>query len=344
MPFKVVAISIECDVAPGVGKSWTVGLRVGGVDYNAVISDNNLSARVPINASIAALDDFFIICTPSNTPAAAAVWGHLEVEAASFPVGSNVTNSIAASGYLGFFGWSQAIRTVESDVLQTVPIACTVRNLRLNLASGALVSGGYTATLMKNGVPTALSVSSGFAALDWSDTTHSVSFAPGDTISWQITYNTPSSNRSIKIGCEVVPDVPGEAMIAFGTNGSTNNATPRYNTLFGGGQAWTTTEALCKLRMPRSVVKALYVGTDVAPGAAKSYAIDINKNGAQALTATVSGAAATTASQTGQQIAVADGDYLTVKTTPSGAPAAAKARAAIAYTMPQNQFLEVFAT
>jgi hypothetical protein len=78
--------------------------------------------------------------------------------------------------------------------------------------------------------------------------------------------------------------------------------------------------------MPRAgTIKNLFAAVSVAPGAAKSWAFTVRKNGVdQALTCTISGASATNASDTSHSFTVTAGDEIEIKVAPSGTPTAAK--------------------
>lgn len=72
-------------------------------------------------------------------------------------------------------------------------------------------------------------------------------------------------------------------------------------------------------------LRSLRIQSDAAPGASKSYVVTIRKNGSDiAITATLSGASQTTASDLSHTVSVAAGDAISVKVAPSGTPAAAR--------------------
>jgi|SRR5882724_4908561 len=72
-------------------------------------------------------------------------------------------------------------------------------------------------------------------------------------------------------------------------------------------------------------IKNLYVQSDVAPGASKSWVITVRKNGSdQTMTVTLSGASQTTGSDLAHPITVAAGDSISIKVAPTSTPAAAR--------------------
>jgi len=72
-------------------------------------------------------------------------------------------------------------------------------------------------------------------------------------------------------------------------------------------------------------IKNLYVQSDVAPGALKSWAITVRKNGVdQNMTVTLNGASQTTGGDLAHPITVAAGDSISVKIAPISTPAAAR--------------------
>jgi hypothetical protein len=72
-------------------------------------------------------------------------------------------------------------------------------------------------------------------------------------------------------------------------------------------------------------LRNLRIQADVAPGAAKSWIVTVEKNGSDStLTAQLSGASQTTASDLSHTVSVAAGDAISIKVAPAGTPAAAR--------------------
>jgi hypothetical protein len=91
------------------------------------------------------------------------------------------------TSYLGPFLTTQSNET-ETSVRQVVPVAGTVANLAVNLAT-APGGNSWTFTIRKNGANTAVTckIEGGGANTSCNDATHSVTFAVGDLIALQVT-------------------------------------------------------------------------------------------------------------------------------------------------------------
>jgi len=92
--------------------------------------------------------------------------------------------------------------------------------------------------------------------------------------------------------------------------------------VLSGGAGWTAVESARINVIPSDgVIKDLRIRLSGAPGAGKSYVFTLRLNGAPTtLTATVAGAAATTANDTSHDVTVAAGDYVSLECNPDGIP------------------------
>lgn len=101
---------------------------------------------------------------------------------------------ISTTTYMIFGVTSFGTETTRSGV---IPHALTLSNLHVRTTTAQNASGAIVITLRKNGVATALTITiaAGSAAGIFSDTTHSVTFAAGDTLSLEFA-NAATTNSA----------------------------------------------------------------------------------------------------------------------------------------------------
>jgi|SRR5262245_26830153 len=118
------------------------------------------------------------------------------------------------------------------------------------------------------------------------------------------------------------------AILAGGTdNVNLGNAASSFGPLVGPVTLAASSAAGFRTVVPRAgTIKNLFAAVSAAPGASKSWAFTVRKNGVdQSLTCTISGASATSASDVANSFTVAAGDEIEIKVAPSGTPTASKA-------------------
>lgn len=109
---------------------------------------------------------------------AVAAQANLNGSLAAFSVATAPANT--ATNFLRPFGSTFTADTTE--VKFRVPFACTISKLYVQALTGP-TGNGITLTVRKNGVDTALTCVLAVAGTQAADTTHSVTFAAGDTLS-----------------------------------------------------------------------------------------------------------------------------------------------------------------
>lgn len=114
--------------------------------------------------------------------------------------------------------------------------------------------------------------------------------------------------------------------ILSGSGQPSNSATSYYSGVDSRDTGQASDNAGNRAIMPRAgTIKSLYVQSDVAPGASKSWAITVRKNGVdQTMTVTLSGASQTTGSDLAHPITVGAGDSISIKIVPTSTPAVAR--------------------
>lgn len=219
---------------------------------------------------------------------------------------------------------THALDWLASEARRQIPLSedVTITDFKviIDTAPGAGTSRAYT--LRKNGSDTGATVTISDAATSASFS-GSVAYAAGDLISLkEVATGSPTApgNSYWYIGMSTV----GKKALLMGFSGNVApNAADNYVNPFG-GSAWTTTSADQDVIVPLagSLTKANYFAHTTV-GVGKSYAVSMRVNNTtDALTGTITGNASQTASATGSQ-ALAAGDTLQIKESPSGTPSTA---------------------
>lgn len=109
-----------------------------------------------------------------------------------------------------------APNAADTAVNSVIPVAGSFANLRVQIATTTTV-GSYTFTLYKNSVATTLSTTLGTGVQTNADTTHTVSFSPGDACAIAvIPSGTPESATTLyRVGMTFDGDDPTASLILF---------------------------------------------------------------------------------------------------------------------------------
>ena len=237
-------------------------------------------------------------------------------------LGVALTNN--ATSYIYPYGHvSPADATItNSSVL--VPEAGVLSGLRIVIDGAAGAGKSYTFTMYVNGIASTLTCAiSGASATSDQDVSHNVTVAAGDLIALECVPASTPTARAMRFAYEFTPTAATTAVLMGGASVTTPNASAtRYNQLGGCETGW---DATVTNRAPvwniDATIKTLYVQLATAPGAGKSRAFAIMKNGsAEASSVITIAEAATTASVTGLAIDLAPGDNLALRSVPSGTP------------------------
>lgn len=245
-------------------------------------------------------------------------------------VDTNVNGpSNSATNYIGFTGGSFS----ATQVLREATFAGNgaVGNLRVNFPTALAGGTTYDICLVKNGSATctALTCQITSASTGCNDTTHTVAVSAGDFLAWKIVpTGTPNAQTTIQVAATFTSTANGESFLSSPYLAAASASATNY-TILGSSSTWEATEANQSGIIPAAgVIDQLYVSTaGTAPGAAKSIAVTIIKNGAPTsltctLTGTGSGSGVTfcTDTNTGHAFSVAAGDLVSIQTVPTGTP------------------------
>lgn len=240
-----------------------------------------------------------------------------------FPIVGASDEDIGTADTYNFVGSPSGVdwSTTENQrrILLTEDIVITDLTVTIQTAPG--VGKTRTFTVRKNGVDTAVTVTISDANTT-ATFSGSVTFAAGDLINMKAS-STGTPGAPNNIHWHMFWHTTGQkALLVGGTSTSPSASAINYNNPFGSGAAWNNSVGALDVPVAAAgTITKLAVVTDVAPGASKSYAVSLRINGTtDVLTATVSGLN-TSATATGSQ-ALALGNDITLKSSPSGTPAA----------------------
>ena len=213
--------------------------------------------------------------------------------------------------------------------------AGVLRNLQLILSAAPGAGTSVIATVLVNGVASALAITIANTATSGTDT-DSVAVAAGDKVVLQFTRTGVPATASGRFACEFVATAANRAI--WGSSNSTNipsNVDARYGKIGASALDNFPNTTAAGAALPWNItatITSLYVELITAPGAGRSRAFTIYKNGSAQVSSTVTIAdAATTGNVTGLSIAIVPTDLLALETLPSGTPANTQAQYGIAY-------------
>lgn len=327
-PFTIDKLYVALDAAPGAGTQYVFTLRKNGADTAQVvtITGTGLSA-IDVNQAIsfAPGDSIALSCTPTGTPAAPTnCYGYLEGYAGdnSFPILGGTNNAISntAVNFQSPLAGRSSWQTADTLANQIVPVAGTLKNLRVRLGATPGVGKSIAITIYKNGSPTSLTTTIADNATTGTDSTDTVSFAPGDTMSIATAPTNTPSTPYVRWALEFAPATNGQSFIAYSSTSVGSVNTPFFDQPESGG-SWNAAENLRQSPVPATTFQNIYALIGAAPGGAASRTFTARLNaGDTALATTITGAG-TTGSATNTTTSNA-GDLMSFKMTPTGTPAA----------------------
>lgn len=213
--------------------------------------------------------------------------------------------------------------TTEANRQIPFPNTFTVGNLYVQVSTAPGVGTSWDFTVNKNGSATSLTVNISGTDTNATDSTHTVTFNAGDTITLSSTPNsTPGAPGSVYWNLAADSGANAYGVVLGGSQSNPSTTVTNYNQPFGGNTlTWDTTEGNVQgLVATGGSLSNLYLKFVTAPTAGKSYAITLVQNGSpSALTATVSGTG-TTASDTTHSVSMSAGDSISTQAVPNGTP------------------------
>lgn len=250
----------------------------------------------------------------------------------NFPLActSNGSPSNSAVSYALFMGNAvSGWNTTEANTTQVVAAPFSIKNFGVFLTSAPGGSASLTFTVRKNGTDTAATVTITGAATTGQDTTHEVSFSPGDTFNLSCTpTGTPTvANLSWRALCNSLTSA--SQILSTGITGTISSA--KYFNIFGGDAQ--TSLNITKVIMPcAGVFSKLSAALRTAPGGSASWTIAVTLNGTDSSLSTTISAANTTGTNSANTIRVAAGDMVAFHMTPASTPAATRVSIGMVFT------------
>lgn len=282
---KVVAIAIRASSAPGSGKSWTITLRVNGVDSSSIVgvlSDAQTEVIVYGSEAIADGDWLTLKCVPSSTPTAPSWFnvtlGFESTTAGQQPLMSGAYNLPGDAGRgvqlnglgntsgglydIGYFGVAGVLSkfTIYRDA---------AFDANESVAVDVSVGPGY-------GTGQGVSCTINSSTQQASDDTHTVNVAAGDQVRYALTHYN-GSTRSVRLGCVFTPTTSGQANAGGWNQQDAGAAGEIFPLATGTGLQGDTTLGRAQMIAPFDLLwKNLTIeDTDLAgdgtPGAGQTY-------------------------------------------------------------------------
>jgi len=321
--------------APGVGESCQLILQVNGVDTALTVTiagTDTIGFNLTDVVSVVAGDTVGLLCLRTGGlpyPSWALIFEATNVKE-SLILGSNLT-ATGGSRYSPISTAGSYPATAEADAIQICPTSGVIKNLYINLSSdpGSSSAKGYTFTLRKNIVDTALTVTLLYQNRTGNDTTHEVSVVAGDRLCLVMTpVGGTSWASNVRFGMTFLADTDGENILFGGDSTPLHTTATEWNELvshYRGGN-WTGSEIAHDTVAIVCTLEKLYVYLDNPPGAGKSYTFTVRKNYVDTdLTVTISDSS-TTGSDTTHTVSISAWDMLTLQCVPSGTPTGAEAK------------------
>lgn len=208
-----------------------------------------------------------------------------------------------------------------------MPIAGTVRNLRITLRTAPGAGKSRTFTLRKNAADQSVTVTISDANTTAVDTTNSFTYAAGDLLSVK---SVPTSTPAASIVDWSIESEGTNAKEFFTASspGTASASATNYTQIIDSGE-WSATYANRSNIIPGTfTLKTIYANLVTAPGAAKTWTFQMYKNGAAEASSSfaITGAGTTTGNVTGLSIAYAAADTIAFQSVPTGTPTTSKMR------------------
>ncbi len=216
----------------------------------------------------------------------------------------------------GTAGW--VWQTTSATSRTPVAVNGVIQNFYVKLTAAPGAGTSRTFKIFKNGVASGISVTISDAATTGSDTTNSVAVVAGDDLCIESTLSGSVAVGKATWGFEFRSN---SSIVFSGNNGADlSSSASRYFTIQT-GRSGTSSEAAESPVSPAGVFRNLYVRLNGTAGSGKSYTFSLYKNGSvTSLATSVSGASATTNSDTTNSVSVSAGDRFWLQADPVSTP------------------------
>lgn len=250
--------------------------------------------------------------------------------------GTQVQLSTSAVQYNGVFnGAADPSSYTLATAKNLVAAAGQIEEIAITLEAAPGAGKSRTFAIYRNGaiVPSTVVVISGTSTAARFTLASPLALSPGDYVALETSSSGTPAASCMNFSMRYVVATNGQSQMGVinRTTGSTSVST--FNRPNGGqnvADSWVGVVRIDETQIPVGptpfTLSGLQVALDVAPGAAKQYAVRANLSGvgSASLVATVAGAAATTADSGSGFANVVDGDLLALELVPTGTPASAR--------------------
>lgn len=328
---NLLEMVVRVGVAPGAGNSRTFAVYKNGAATTLAVTISDTAVQTTImgqSIAYAAGDTIsFAQTAVTGTPAATTdvYWSILaeSVTTDYFNVfgGSGPTNGVTAWQQLQ--GGTGIWETVQGDSYQVVPLAgnITAFYVESTVAPGT-GTDAWDVSILKNGTASAATVHYGAAETGIKSWAGSVALAAGDTVGFETLETGTAAASSFAWSATIAPTTPGESFILYGDGALPSTTAVNYEQLLGSGNgAWNGTESLRYATLYTAQITGVYAIVGTAPGAGKSWTFTLNEEGAGTAAAVTIADTATTGNAS-FSVNTTAGNRYTLKSTPSGTPAA----------------------
>jgi len=241
------------------------------------------------------------------------------------PLLSGTSDDLSASAteYNQIVGSSGLAWAALTGREQGIPanVSGTLKTLKVHVTGAPGAGNDYAFTLMVDGSASALTCTiSGGSATDCSDTSNEVSVTEKQRVSLRV---VPTSTPTVVDATWSMMWQGTNAVILGGTNSSFSGSVVQYNSLMNGEGFKSDIKNRRVVNSTPGTLKNFFLDLNgQSPGSGKSYQMDIMVNGSTSgITCTISNAEESCEDATNTK-ALAAGDTLTLRVTPSGSPSA----------------------
>lgn len=217
-----------------------------------------------------------------------------------------------------------------TETPQPVSTAATIKSLYLTFPAAVTGTMVHVITLRKNGVDTALTVTTDNSNTVFTDLVHTVSVSQGDELSWGIvTSGSGGSAAFVRIGFEM--ETSSGSLVATGSSSSLSAVAARYLSLQAGILSTTIGNAESIIPTGGTISNA-YATLGGSPGVGRSYTAVLVKNGVDTALSVTIADSNTIGNDTANSVSVVAGDKVYWKITPSGSPSARMIQIGVRWT------------
>ena len=209
----------------------------------------------------------------------------------------------------------------------------TLSHLAINVTTAPGAGKSYAFEVLIAGLASGLIVTIADSATSGVDTVNAPAVTAGQRITLRSTPSgTPASTGNIHISWQFTPTTPG-AIYASRLNGTLSATAVRYVNLGAAdGEPYSSRPLADSLWALGGTMDALYVSLNSAPGAGRSFAFDLMRNGiVVGSTLTIAGTD-TAGSLSALGLTITDMDLWALRITPAGTPTLSQGAYGVAYT------------